>query len=121
MAIKLRPITPLLAAAAAAPIATAPAGAGSATAVTATLNRRGDKAFHARYDRVQELYLSGRVEEAEAALPDELIEKTNLIGPRGHIRDRIAALYDAGVTHLHVQPVGENPAALLSQVKEWLP
>ena len=119
MAIKLRHITPLLAPAAAAPIATPPAG--SATAVTATPNRRGDKAFHARYDRVQELYLSGRVEEAEAALPDELIEKTNLIGPRGHIRDRIAALYDAGVTHLHVQPVGENPAALLSQVKEWLP
>ena len=49
MAITLRHKTPPLAAAAAAPIATAPAGAGSATAVTATPNRRGDKAFRARY------------------------------------------------------------------------
>jgi len=69
---------------------------------------------------VQDLYLDGKKEEAAAVLPDEFLEKVTLIGPAGHVRERIAALGEAGVTHLHVTPVGSDAPKLISQVKEWL-
>ncbi|MGH7317765.1 MAG: LLM class flavin-dependent oxidoreductase, partial [Candidatus Rokuibacteriota bacterium] len=68
---------------------------------------------------VQDLYLDRRKEEAAAALPAEFIDSSNLIGPPEFVRDRIAALRDAGVTHLHVTPIGSDPAKLIGQLKEW--
>jgi F420-dependent oxidoreductase-like protein len=69
---------------------------------------------------VQDLYLDGHKEEAAAALPDEFVDKVTLIGSASHVRERIAALREAGVTHLHVNPVGTEPLKLLAQVKEWI-
>ena len=69
---------------------------------------------------VQDLYLDGRKEEAAAALPDEFIDGMTLTGPPGKIKERIASLAEAGVTHLHVSPVSKDPVGLLGQVREWL-
>jgi alkanesulfonate monooxygenase SsuD/methylene tetrahydromethanopterin reductase-like flavin-dependent oxidoreductase (luciferase family) len=69
---------------------------------------------------VQDLYLDGRKEEAAAALPADFVERSTLIGPPGFVRERIAALSEAGVTHLHVSPVGSDVPKLLAQVKEWI-
>jgi F420-dependent oxidoreductase-like protein len=69
---------------------------------------------------VQDLYLDGRKEEAAAALPDEFVDKVTLIGSPSHVQERITALREAGVTHLHVNPVGNEPLKLLAQVKEWI-
>ncbi|MEN3265704.1 LLM class F420-dependent oxidoreductase [Pseudonocardia sp.] len=69
---------------------------------------------------VQDLYLDGKKEEAAAALPDDFIEKVTLVGTPSHVQERIAALRAAGVTHLHVSPVGTDPLKLLAQVKEWI-
>jgi F420-dependent oxidoreductase-like protein len=69
---------------------------------------------------VQDLYLDRRKEEAAAALPDEFIASSSLIGPPEFVRDRIDALRAAGVTHLHVTPVGSDPAKLIGQLKEWV-
>jgi F420-dependent oxidoreductase-like protein len=69
---------------------------------------------------VQDLYLDGKKAEAAAALPDEFIDRVTLIGPAAHVKERIAALRDAGVTHLHVHPFGADTPKLLSQVKEWI-
>jgi F420-dependent oxidoreductase-like protein len=69
---------------------------------------------------VQELYLSGRKEEAAAALPDEFVRHSNLIGSPEFVRDRIAALREVGITHLHVTPVGSDPVKTMAQVKEWI-
>jgi F420-dependent oxidoreductase-like protein len=69
---------------------------------------------------VQDLYLDGRKEEAAAALPEEFLAHTSLIGPPSFVKERIAALREAGVTHLHVNPVSSDPQKVLSQVKEWL-
>jgi F420-dependent oxidoreductase-like protein len=69
---------------------------------------------------VQDLYLDGRKEEAAAALPDEFIDGVTLIGPPPRVRERIAVLRDAGVTHLHVSPVTSDIPKLLSQVREWI-
>jgi F420-dependent oxidoreductase-like protein len=69
---------------------------------------------------VQDLYLDGKKDEAAAALPDEFIDKVTLIGPPGHVRERIAALDEAGITHLHVNPVSSDAPKILAQVKEWI-
>jgi F420-dependent oxidoreductase-like protein len=69
---------------------------------------------------VQDLYLEKKRDEAAAAIPADLIARTNLIGPPGYVKERIAALREAGVTHLHVNPIGSDPIKLLEQVKEWI-
>jgi F420-dependent oxidoreductase-like protein len=44
---------------------------------------------------IQELYLSGKRQEAAAKVPDALIEETSLVGPRERIRERLAAWREA--------------------------
>ncbi|MBI2204853.1 MAG: LLM class F420-dependent oxidoreductase [Candidatus Rokubacteria bacterium] len=50
--------------------------------------------------KIQDLYLSGRKAEAEAAVPDALIDEVTLCGPRERIRERLAIWSSAGVTTL---------------------
>jgi F420-dependent oxidoreductase-like protein len=69
---------------------------------------------------VQDLYLAGRKEEAAAALPDSYIEQTTLIGPPGHVKERVAALREAGITHLHVNPMSSDPAGQIALLRSWL-
>jgi F420-dependent oxidoreductase-like protein len=69
---------------------------------------------------VQDLYLDGKKAEAAAALPDDFIDRVTLIGPPSHVRERIAALAEASVTHLHVHPFGGDAPKLIAQVKEWI-
>jgi len=51
---------------------------------------------------IQDLYLSGRKAEAAAAVPDDLVRDTSLVGPLEYVRERVAAFAAAGVTTLHV-------------------
>jgi F420-dependent oxidoreductase-like protein len=51
---------------------------------------------------IQDLYLSGKKAEAEAAVPDELVDEVALCGPRERIRERVAEYREAGVTTLMV-------------------
>jgi F420-dependent oxidoreductase-like protein len=51
---------------------------------------------------IQDLYLGGRKAEAEAAVPDALVDEVALCGPRDRIRDGLAAWREAGVTTLLV-------------------
>ncbi|WP_214370822.1 LLM class F420-dependent oxidoreductase [Pseudonocardia sp. H11422] len=69
---------------------------------------------------VQDLYLDGKKEEAAAALPGDFIDRVTLIGPPSFVQERIAALREAGVTHLHVNPVSADAPKVLAQVKEWI-
>ncbi|GAA3777277.1 hypothetical protein GCM10022206_15160 [Streptomyces chiangmaiensis] len=69
---------------------------------------------------VQELYLSGRKKEAEAAVPEELCELTSLCGPESYVRERVEAFRAAGVDMLNVTPVGPDPARRVETVKSWL-
>jgi F420-dependent oxidoreductase-like protein len=61
---------------------------------------------------IQDLYLSGKKQEAAAEVPAALLADTNLVGPAGHIKERLAAYKEAGVTHLQVRPVGEPVQAI---------
>jgi alkanesulfonate monooxygenase SsuD/methylene tetrahydromethanopterin reductase-like flavin-dependent oxidoreductase (luciferase family) len=56
--------------------------------------------YEAAAVRLQELYLAGRRAEAEAAVPDALVDEIALCGPRERIRERLTAWHEAGVTTL---------------------
>ena len=51
-------------------------------------------------ERIQELYLAGRKEEATAAVPDELVDEMSLVGPADRIKERYRSWEDAGVSTL---------------------
>jgi alkanesulfonate monooxygenase SsuD/methylene tetrahydromethanopterin reductase-like flavin-dependent oxidoreductase (luciferase family) len=51
-------------------------------------------------DQIQELYLSGKKQEAAAAIPTELIDQLTLIGPKDKIRHELEAWRDSIVTTL---------------------
>lgn len=70
-------------------------------------------------ETIQDLYLSGKKKEAEAAVPAELLEKVSLIGPAGYVKERLAAYRESGVTVLNVTPVGPEPERTIEQLKEW--
>jgi F420-dependent oxidoreductase-like protein len=76
--------------------------------------------FEAEADRIQELYLAGHKDEAAAAVPAELLEKTSLIGPRSYVAERVAAYREAGVTVLNVTPVGPEPLRTIETLKGLL-
>ncbi|WP_405084613.1 LLM class F420-dependent oxidoreductase [Microbispora sp. NBC_01389] len=72
-------------------------------------------------EQIQNLYLEGRKEEAEALVPRELLERVSLAGPEGHVRERIAALREAGVTTLNVAPFAhthEERVGLIEKIKD---
>ena len=70
-------------------------------------------------EQIQELYLAGKKKEAEALVPTDWLEASNLVGPPSYVKERIAAFREAGVTHLTVLPASEDPAATIAQLKEW--
>jgi F420-dependent oxidoreductase-like protein len=74
--------------------------------------------FEAEAKKVQDLYLDGRKKEAEAAVPTELLELGNLVGPASYVKERVEAFREAGVTNLQITPAADDPAALVAQMKE---
>jgi len=69
---------------------------------------------------IQDLYLDGKKDEAAAAVPAEMLERTNLVGPAGYVKERLAAYKEAGVTHLSVNAVGADPVRTIEQLKGLL-
>jgi F420-dependent oxidoreductase-like protein len=75
--------------------------------------------YEAEAEQIQDLYLDGKKDEAAALVPDELLEKTSLIGPEGFVKERIAAYKEAGVTNLNIMPMGADLPKLVEQLKDW--
>jgi F420-dependent oxidoreductase-like protein len=69
--------------------------------------RRG---FGQAADRIQELYLAQRKDEAAAAVPDEWVDTKSLVGPPARIKQRYRAWEDSGLTGLTVR--SKNPEAV---------
>ncbi len=55
--------------------------------------------YEAEAAAIQDLYLAGKRKEAEAAVPDALIDETSLIGTRERIRDRLQAWKECAADH----------------------
>ncbi|GAA4555951.1 LLM class F420-dependent oxidoreductase [Planotetraspora kaengkrachanensis] len=69
-------------------------------------------------ERIQDLYLEGRKDEAAALVPQELLEKMSLVGSEGHVRERLAAMREAGVTTLNVTPFARTHEERLRLVEK---
>jgi F420-dependent oxidoreductase-like protein len=74
----------------------------------------GDVANH-----IQDLYLDGRKAEAIEAVPDELVRNVSLVGPRGFVKERLAAYAEAGVTTLLLQPLSGDRRESVRYVEEF--
>jgi len=73
--------------------------------------------YAAEAELIQDLYLNGRKDEAAAAVPEELVRSASLIGPEGHVAERIAAFGEAGVTTLVLQPLVDTREGRLRTVE----
>lgn len=74
--------------------------------------------FEEQATTIQDLYLDGKREEAEAALPVELIDLVALVGPVGRVRERLAAFDEAGVDTLLASIVATDPQDRLRQIRD---
>jgi F420-dependent oxidoreductase-like protein len=75
--------------------------------------------FEAEAKKIQDLYLTGKKDEAAAAVPDELLRGTTLIGTADEVKARVAAYRDAGVTTLSVGFGGlTDPRARVGQIEQ---
>jgi len=66
--------------------------------------------FEAEAEKIQDLYLAGKKEEAVAAVPDQLADEISLVGPVARIRERLDVWRETPVTSLLVS--ARNPAEL---------
>jgi F420-dependent oxidoreductase-like protein len=66
---------------------------------------------------VQDLYLAGDKAGAAAALPEELVTSTSLIGSETHVRERLEALANSGVTTIVVMPLAPTSAGRLEAIE----
>ena len=74
--------------------------------------------WEAEAETIQDLYLEGHKEEAMAAVPDELLAATSLIGDAGYVRERVDAYREAGVTTLNVTPIGPDPVRVIEELRD---
>lgn len=66
---------------------------------------------------VQDLYLDGKRDEAARHIPQDWLEKKSLVGPIGHVRERLAAFQEAGLTVLSIDPVGPDPLGTIELMR----
>ncbi|MFN4088648.1 MAG: LLM class F420-dependent oxidoreductase [Alphaproteobacteria bacterium] len=74
--------------------------------------RRG---FGDAADRIQELYLAGRKEEATDAVPDDWVDWKSLVGPPARIKERYRAWADSGATSLTVRTKQDEAVEVVAQ------
>lgn len=72
--------------------------------------------------KIQDLFLSGKKDEAAAAVPDELVDAVHLVGPAERIRERLQAWKEAGSKgHVSSMLIGASqPEALELIASEML-
>lgn len=70
---------------------------------------------------IQDNYLAGDKDKAASLVPAQMLRDTNLVGPKSHVKERLAAYSEAGVTHLSVSPVGKDPVETIETLRTLLP
>ncbi|WP_421994410.1 LLM class F420-dependent oxidoreductase [Reyranella sp.] len=74
--------------------------------------RRG---FGDAAQRIQELYLAKRKDEAIAAVPDEWVDMKSLVGPPARIRERYRAWEDCGADTISVRSLQPEAVEVMAQ------
>jgi F420-dependent oxidoreductase-like protein len=67
-------------------------------------------------ERIQELYLAGRKEEAAAAVPDDYVDEEWLVGPQARIAERFKAWRDSGITVLSIRKNSPEILAMMAKI-----
>ena len=72
-------------------------------------------------EEIQDLFLSGKRDEAFAKVPDDYVDRASLTGDEGRVRERIEVYKEVGVTYLNIDiPADtENPLEVIEKVKAW--
>jgi F420-dependent oxidoreductase-like protein len=73
--------------------------------------------YEAEAKEIQDLYLTGRKAEAEAAVPEDLIEAVTLMGDEDSLRRQLDELETGGVRTLLINPVAADPGDRVDHVK----
>ena len=76
---------------------------------TSTTSSPSHYGYEKEAKEIQDLYLDGKKKEAEALVPMEWMEQSNLVGPASYVQERIAAFKEAGVSHLSIVPATDEP------------
>jgi len=76
--------------------------------------------YEAEAEKIQDLYLDGKKDEAAALVPAEFLKLTNLCGPEGFVKERVQAFAEAGVTVLNIIPVGGDAIGTIEKLKSWV-
>jgi F420-dependent oxidoreductase-like protein len=79
--------------------------------------------YEEQAEKIQDLYLDGKKTEAEALVPDDLLESMSLCGPESYVAERVASFREAGVSHLQVIPVptgDQTQLDIIAKVKDMI-
>jgi F420-dependent oxidoreductase-like protein len=76
----------------------------------------GRMGFEAEAQKIQELFLAGKKDEAVQAVPDQFADEISLVGPVDRIKDRLAAWEDTPVTSLLVSPQSEAELRTMAEL-----
>ncbi|WP_419931033.1 LLM class F420-dependent oxidoreductase [Candidatus Poriferisodalis sp.] len=71
--------------------------------------------------KIQDLFLTGKRDEAFAAVPDDYVDRASLTGDPERVKERVEVYRSVGVSYLDITipPETENPLDVISQVKAW--
>ncbi|MCY3950465.1 MAG: LLM class F420-dependent oxidoreductase [Acidimicrobiaceae bacterium] len=72
-------------------------------------------------EKIQDLFLTGKRDEAFAAVPDDYVDRASLTGDPERVRERIEVYRSVGVSYLDITIPSETekPLDVISQVKAW--
>ena len=71
-------------------------------------------------EKIQDLFLAGKRDEATAAVPDEYLDLATLCGPEAHVQERLKVYNEVGVTYLNIEPQGDDKLGTIEQIKAWV-
>lgn len=71
--------------------------------------------FEKEAQEIQDLFMSGKRDQAIAAVPDQLADEISLVGPKARIRDRLAAWKESPVTQLSVGTADADTMRFLAE------
>ncbi len=74
--------------------------------------------FEAAADLIQDRYLAGDKAAAAAAVPDQLVRGSSLIGPAGYIRERLEVIRASGASTLIVTPLANSAADRIRLIEQ---
>ena len=72
--------------------------------------------YEAEAEKIQQLFMEGKRDEAARVLPDELVDSMALVGPRDRVRDRLQAWRDSRVTTILVAATDQQALRDISEV-----